>query len=339
MGRTHPKFTAAVVQAAPVFMDLEGTIAKTISLMEKAAQNGAKLIAFPETWIPGYPVWLWMDSPLWGMQFVQNYSDNSLIIESEQMEEICAAAARLELFVSLGFSEKSNGSLYMAQSLIGPDGQIVFSRRKLKPTHVERSLYGEGDGRDFQVADTELGMIGSLCCWEHLQPLSKYAMYAMNEQIHIAAWPTFSIYNDHAYALGAEVNLAASRTYAVEGQCFVLAPTIVTTQDVREQMVDKPGKEALLNIGGGYSAIFAPDGRMLTEHLKPDEEGILYADIDLGLISLSKVTADPTGHYSRPDVTQLLLNRDASDPVVYSRRSDMSQSMDGDLQEYEEEHT
>ena len=147
--------------------------------------------------------------------------------------------------VVMGHSEKHGGSLYMGQWIIGPDGETIAQRRKLKPTHVERTVFGEGDGSDLAVHDTPLGRVGALCCWEHLQPLSKYAMYAQNEQVHIAAWPSFSLYRGGAYALGPEVNNAASRIYAVEGQCFVLAPCATVVQgDGRHAVRRRPDEEA-----------------------------------------------------------------------------------------------
>jgi hypothetical protein len=132
----------------------------------------------------------------------------------------------------MGHSEKQGGSLYMGQWIIGADGETIAQRRKLKPTHVERTVFGEGDGSDLAVHDTPLGRVGALCCWEHLQPLSKYAMYAQNEQVHVAAWPSFSLYRGGAYALGPEVNNAASRIYAVEGSCFVLAPCATVSKEM-----------------------------------------------------------------------------------------------------------
>jgi nitrilase len=192
----------------------------------------------------------------------------------------------------------------------------VAQRRKLKPTHVERTVFGEGDGSDLSVYPTALGRIGALCCWEHLQPLSKYAMYAQNEQVHIAAWPSFSLYRGGAYALGPEVNNAASRIYAVEGQCFVLAPCATVSKDMHTMLGTDEQKRQLLLPGGGFTRIYAPDGSPLGETIPESEEGIVYADIDLGMISLAKSAADPAGHYSRPDVTRLLLNKTPGDRVV-----------------------
>lgn len=317
MTATHPKFRAAAIQAAPVFLDLDASIDKAVRLIAEAAANGAKLIAFPETWLPGYPWFVWLDSPAWGMQFIQRYHDNSLVYGTPQAERIAQAAKKHNIVVVMGLSEKQGGSLYMGQWIIDENGNTVAQRRKLKPTHVERTVFGEGDGSDLTDYDTGLGRIGALCCWEHLQPLSKYAMYAQNEQVHIAAWPSFSLYRGGAYALGSEVNNAASRIYAVEGQCFVLAPCATVSAEMVQMLCgDDPMKKQLLLAGGGFTAIYAPDGQLMHEPLPEDQEGIVYADLDLGMISLAKAAADPAGHYSRPDVTRLLLNKTPGDRVV-----------------------
>lgn len=309
MTKQHSQFRAAAVQAAPVFLDLDATVDKAIGLIEEAASNGASLIAFPETYIPGYPWYIWLDSVAWQMQFVQRYFDNALEYGSPQAERLAQAAKDNDIMVALGHSERDGGSLYMGQWIIGQDGKTIAKRRKLKPTHVERSVFGEGDGRDLSVHDSDLGRVGALCCWEHLQPLTKYAMFAQNEQVHIAAWPSFSLFPGGAYQLGPEVNTGASRAYAVEGGCFVIAPTALVSDEMSQIMCDTDTKKALLTTGGGYAQIYAPDGQLISNVLAPDEEGLVYADIDLGLISLAKGPGDPAGHYSRPDVTQLVLNK------------------------------
>src|SRR5215216_784304 len=241
MGLVHQKYKVAVVQAAPVFLDLDATVDKTIALIEEASAQGAKLIAFPETFIPGYPWQIWLGAPAWaiGRGFVQRYFDNSLAFDSPQAEKIRQAVKRAKLTAVLGLSERDGGSLYIAQWLIGPDGETIAKRRKLRPTHAERTVFGEGDGSDLAVHDrAEVGRLGALCCWEHLQPLSKFAMYG-------------------------------------------------------------------------------PDGSPLAEKLPPDQEGILHADIDLGMIGVAKNAADRAGHYSRPDVTRLLLNTTRANRVEH----------------------
>ena len=330
MATTHPSFRAAVVQAAPAFLDLDAGIDKATHLIAEAAAHGAKLVAFPETWFPGYPFFLWLDSPAWTMQFIQRYHDNSLVIDSPEYERLAKAARDNGISIFIGFSEKHGGSLYLAQALIDETGSTVYTRRKLKPTHVERTLFGEGDGSDLCVVDTPLGRIGGLCCWEHLQPLSKYAMYSQNEQVHVAAWPSFSLYRGGAYALGPEVNNAASRLYAVEGQCFVLAPCGVVSPAMIELMCGAdPMKNQLLLPGGGFARAYAPDGRELGEALPEDAEGLVYADLDLGFISLAKNAADPAGHYSRPDVTRLLFDSSRHEPVVRMAASESPVKNDG----------
>ncbi len=316
MPTSHPKFRAAAVQASPVFLDLDATVDKSIALIAEAAAQGAKLIAFPETFIPGYPWHIWLDSPAWGMQFVQRYFDNALVYGSPQADRIAKAAADHQIMVVMGHSERDRGSLYMGQWIIGADGETVAMRRKLKPTHVERTVFGEGDGSDLSVYDTPLGRIGALCCWEHLQPLSKYAMYAQNEQVHIAAWPSFSLYRGGAYALGAEVNNAASRIYAVEGSCYVIAPCATVSAAMVEQLCVDDMKKQLLLEGGGFARIYAPDGQLMHEPLAENAEGLVYADLDLSMIALAKAAADPAGHYARPDVTRLVLDKTPGDRVL-----------------------
>jgi nitrilase len=308
MSSLHPRFKAAAIQQAPVFLDLDATVDKTCALMAEAADNGAELIGFPETWLPGYPFWIWLGPPLWGMQFVQRYNDNSLTVDSPQFRKLQQAARKNKIHASIGCSLKQDGTLYIAQVQLDDAGEVINIRRKLKPTHVERSVFGEGDGTDMVVLPTRLGRIGALNCWEHLQPLNRYALFAQNEQIHMAAWPAFSVYLDMAYALGPQVNCAATMTYAAEGQCFVIASTMVITDALHDVLGASPEQRQMLRTGGGYSMIYGPDGRPLAAPLAPDEQGIIYADIDLGLISLAKAAGDPAGHYARPDVTQLLFN-------------------------------
>lgn len=307
----------ACVQAAPAFLDLAAGIDKTIALINEAAENGADLIAFPETWLPGYPWFLWLDSPAWGMQFLQRYHENSLVLGSEEARRISDAGRAAGIHVVLGYSEREAGSLYIGQWIIDDRGETVGTRRKLKPTHVERTLFGESDGSSLSVYDTALGRVGALACWEHLQPLSKYALYAQHEQIHVAAWPSFSIYRAATSALGPDVNVAASRVYAAEGQCFVIAPCGVVSPEMIGMLCgDDAQKNALLQAGGGHARIFGPDGGELATPLGEHEEGLLYAVLEPAAITYAKAAADPVGHYSRPDVVRLMLNRTSNRTVV-----------------------
>lgn len=326
MVNTISAFRVAAVQAAPVFMDLSGTVQKTIDLIKEAAEAGAKLVAFPECWIPGYPFYIWLGAPAWWMKFVQRYHMNAMEVDSAETNAICAAARQHKIMVALGYTERSGGSLYISQLLVGADGKLIARRRKLKPTHMERTVFGEGCGADLAVHDTSLGRVGMLCCWEHLQPLSRFALYSMNEQVHVAAWPSFSVYSGIAHALGATVNNAASLMYAVEGQCYVIAPCAIITESIIDTLCETADQRQLIKAGGGFAKIYAPDGQSIGTPLTETEEGLVLADIDLALIPLAKAVADPAGHYARPDVTRLLLNRSSARAVetMHSRFEDVA---------------
>ncbi|GAA6210226.1 carbon-nitrogen hydrolase family protein [Cognatishimia sp. WU-CL00825] len=299
----------AVVQAAPVWIDLQGGVEKTVKLIDEAGAQGVQLINFPETWLPGYPWQIWMGPPAFAIKYFGRYVKNSIVAGSDEEKALCAAARRNNIHVVVGVSERVGGSLYMAQWHIGPDGKMLSRRKKLKPTHVERSVFGEGDGSDMIVNDTEIGKIGALCCWEHFQPLSKYSLFAQGEQIHCAAWPAFSLYDKLTHGFSAEVNTNANQTYAMEGQCFVLQSCAMISQEIYDELVTSEQLQMFMDVGGGYSRIFGPDGATNGENLAPTEEGLVIADIDMNKIIMAKVAADPAGHYSRPDVFALVHNK------------------------------
>ena len=312
--------TAAIVQAAPAFLDLDASVAQCERLVHEAARQGASLIAFPETFIPGYPWWIWQCAPaeIFGRDLIRRYFANSLDYAGQHAARLAEAARSAGITAVLGLAERDGGSLYIGQWVIGPDGNTLLRRRKLKPTHAERTVFGEGDGSDLQVVDSSVGRLGALCCWEHLQPLSKFAMYAQHEQIHVAAWPSLGSGAGRAlYSLGYEVNNAASQIYAAEGGCFVLAPcATISPQMVDIVCGDDPRARARFLAGGGRAMAYAPDGRPLTEPRDPHWEGLIYVDLDLTLIATAKSALDPVGHYARPDATQLLLHRQQRQVVV-----------------------
>lgn len=312
------QFKVAAVQAAPCFLDRKAGIAKAVRYIAEAAAAGARIVVFPEVWLPGYPNHIWLGPVAWGMQFVGRYFENSIEAGSPEDRALADAARKHGIQVSMGLSERDGGSLYIAQWHYGEDGEIIQRRRKLKPTHVERTVFGEGDGSDLAVNQTAIGRIGQLSCWEHLQPLSKYAMYAQNEQVHCAAWPNLALYEGGAYALGHQVNNGASMIYAVEGSCFVIAACALVSKEQQDVLCQgDPEKEALCPVGGGYTRIFAPDGRDIGTNLPHTEEGLVTAEVDLGMIAFAKAAADPAGHYARRDVTRLLFNRKRQRPVMH----------------------
>lgn len=254
---------------------------------------------------------------------------NSLVRDSPEMRRIQQAAKAANLVVVLGYSEREGASLYMGQSFISQDGEIVHHRRKIKPTHVERTLWGEGQAESLKtVIDTPFGKVGGLNCWEHLQPLLRYYEYAQGVQIHIASWPAEFCMPDPAalawqYHETGEASYRASQFMAIEGQTFVVvASQILTEQNLglNNLTAAPPIKTVnpshiLLNHadrhaqpGGGFSMIFGPDGKPLAKALTDGEEGILVTDIDLRDIDRAKAFIDTVGHYARPDLLSLLVN-------------------------------
>jgi nitrilase len=307
----------AAVQAASVWLDADATIDKSIAMIAQAAANGADLIAFPETHVPGYPWWIWLGTPFWGAQFVGRFHENSLTVDGKRMLRLREAAKKNKITVVMGYSERGGASLYMSQVIIGPDGELIGNRRKLKPTHVERSVFGEGDGSDLVVFDRPFGRMGCLNCWEHYQTLTKFAMYSQHEQIHVSSWPSQSLYQPAVRTFGLKVNESAMRMYAVEGQLFVVNSSNLVDQLCLDTFCDTPEKRQLIELGGGWARFFGPDGGDLAEPLPHTEEGILYADLDLRQIPLAKAAADPVGHYARSDVLSLRFNRSKTSPVEH----------------------
>lgn len=276
---------------------------------------------------------------------MDEYFRNSLVKESEEMDRIRAAVRESGMFVVLGYSERHNGSLYIAhvcplprkvnhrqpgresftkipQSFIDPTGTIVHHRRKIKPTHVERAYYGDGQADSFKtVVSSPFGKIGGLNCWEHSQTLLRYYEYAQDVDIHVASWPL--IWDQPPkdkvpwlYQITPQMNSRLSQVMAFEGACFVLVATQVLTEKSREKCQLKDFVYATTP-GGGFSMIFGPDGSPIVEAPASGEEIILYADIDLKNKYLAKHNLDIVGHYSRPDLLSLRVTAEASSPVHY----------------------
>ncbi|KAF2878239.1 cyanide hydratase/nitrilase-like protein [Massariosphaeria phaeospora] len=297
----------AVTQHEPVWFDLAATVDKTCRLIEEAASEGAKLIAFPEVWIPGYPLWIWsrpLDPPM-----ATQYINSSLSYDSPHLATICAAARTHAIAVLLGLSENEGNSLYISQCLISPTGTLLMQRRKLKPTHMERTVFGDGDGPSLHnvVAVDGVGRVGALSCWEHMQPLLKYHTISQAEQIHVAAWPPVHAHDGSAAALfsmSADGVQILAQTYAIEAATFVLHCTSVLSAAGIDAMKvhDSP---LFSKPGGGHSAVYGPDGRRLTEPIPPEQEGMVYAELPLDLITTVRHFVDAVGHYSRPDLLWL----------------------------------
>lgn len=294
----------AAAQLAPVFLDRAATVSKTCDAIAEAARNSAQLVAFPESFIPGYPYWAMVRDPLSIGEFNRRLFDASLEIPGPDCARLSDAAKKARCHVVLGLTEREGGTLYNSQLVLGPDGAILGKRRKLMPTSHERMVWGRGDGRDLAVWNTSLGVLGALICYEHSNPLYRYAIQAQGEQIHVANWPG-------GIAIDGIID-AAARHYAFEGQCFVINVTAVLTDEIISALGQGGEK---LKSGGGYSAIIAPNGRFLAGPMQSGET-ILYADLDFDSITNMKMIVDSAGHYARPDVVRLHIDRRAQNPLV-----------------------
>ncbi|KAK6840446.1 hypothetical protein PG995_016200 [Apiospora arundinis] len=299
----------AVTQAEPVWFDLEATVDKTCTLIAEAAANGARLVSFPECWIPGYPAWIW-DRPV-DPDLIVAYTRNSLVLSSTQMDRIRSCAAQHQMVVVLGFSENRHDSLYISQAIIDADGEVKVSRSKIKASHMERTVFGDATAECLQsVAQTSAGRIGTLSCWEHCQPLLKYHTYTQREQIHVSAWPpVFAHQGPELWSMSREGVENMSRTYAIESQSFVLHTTAVLGKNGIEKMKVQDSM-LMATPGGGCSAVFGPDGRKISTDIPTTEEGIVYADLNLDDIIKAKSFIDLCGHYSRPDLLWLGVDKD-----------------------------
>ncbi len=298
---------AAVVQAAPILFDRDASIEKACRLTAEAAGQGARLILFPEAFVPAYPRGFTFGTAIGsrsaaGRRLWGRYWANSVIIPSPTTDAMGAAARAAGAYLAIGVIERdgeaSGGTLYCTVLYFGPDGRLLGKHRKLKPTAAERLIWGEGDGSTLTVLDTELGRIGGLICWENYMPLARTALYAKGVELYLA--PT---------ADSRETWQATLRHIACEGRCFVLGCNQYVTKAMYP--VDLPCIEELAGqpevMCRGGSAIVSPLGELLAEPLY-DREGILTADLDLAEVARAKFDFDVVGHYARPDVFQLHVN-------------------------------
>ncbi|HUF03266.1 MAG TPA: carbon-nitrogen hydrolase family protein [Aridibacter sp.] len=309
---TKKTVRAALVQKPPVFLNLEESVAKLSDLALECANEGAEIIVFPETWLPGYPVWLddapeaalWEHPPakrLFGYLF-----ENSVEVPGPDFGKLVEAAKESGAYLVVGMHEREGGTLYNTTATIAPDGSWKI-HRKLTPTYTERLVWGVGDGSTLETMDTPYGVLGGLICWEHWMPLARAAMHSKQEIVHTAQYPTVH-----------ERHQIASRQYAFEGQCFVLASGSVLSRDEALEGFDSLGTddkevrgllESMRNerLLRGGSAVIAPDISYVTEPLF-DNQSTVFADLDLSMAAQGRLLLDTDGHYSRPDVFELRVN-------------------------------
>ncbi len=307
----------AMVQQPPVLLDREATLAAAVTHLHAAAHAGANLAVFPETFIPGYPAWIWRlrpgaDYDLTG-EIYERLVENSVDLAADGLQPLREAAAELRIVVLCGVHERDGSfgrsTVYTTLVTIDAAGEIRNRHRKLVPTNPERMVWGQGDGRGLRVVETAAGRVGGLICWENYMPLARYALYAEGVEVYVA--PTWD---------DGDTWIATMRHIAAEGRCWVLGSgCALRASDVPATF---PGRDQVFSdsdewINPGDSVVVAPGGDIVAGPLH-EEFGMLLADIEPAHAAAARRTLDVTGHYSRPDVFQLSVDRSARDPVTYS---------------------
>lgn len=305
----------AAAQFAPAYLDREATLKTVLDIIERAASESVDLLAFPETFVPGYPSWTdfthasYFDHPDQKASYAR-YVDNSVDIANGDLDDVVAAARDAAMFVYLGVAERarSTGSVYCSLVAIDPAAGVVGIHRKLKPTYGERLVWADGDGAGLRVHDHRGVRLSGLNCWENWMPLARAAMYAQGPHVHVATWPG-------SPAVAHDV----SRFVAMEGRLFVVSAGAVLRAEhlpddweLRNEML-----EAHRVYASGGSIIVAPDGTVIAEAEK-GEETLLVADLDLARVRAARHNFDPAGHYSRPDVLRLGVDRERREPAHFT---------------------
>ncbi|MEM6536584.1 MAG: carbon-nitrogen hydrolase family protein [Pseudomonadota bacterium] len=309
---TQSQTKIAAIQAVPVLFDKQRSAEKAAALIKEAGSNGASLAAFGETWLPGYPFWIEGGVTDLTWQASAEYIDNAIVIGGPETDLLCNAAKESNIDVVIGIAERdplTNGSVYCTALSIGAEGKVLGRHRKLKPTHAERIIWSDGDGAGLRTYQRPYGRLSALNCWEHQMMLPGYSLVAQGTQFHCALWPGWEkTPRPEEYCWARQ--LVLSRAFASQAAAYVIcAAGLRRSTDIPEHLRPLGDWEH-----AGHSAIIDPRGELIAGPL--EGEGILYADASLDVIRAAKAACDIAGHYSRPDVFDVTVNRSAADSRV-----------------------
>lgn len=306
----------AIAQESPKILNRDETLNMAVGLIEEASKGGAELVVFPEAFISGYPAWIWRLRPGgdWGAseELHSKLLSNALDIDNGELAPLCEAAKANSISIVCGLNERdgtlSRGTVYNSVVMIGADGSIINRHRKLMPTNPERMVWGFGDATGLNVVDTAVGKVGSLICWENYMPLARYALYAQGVEVYIA--PTYD---------SGDGWIGTMQHIAREGRCWVISSGVALQRsDIPDDFPDRdtvyPDSEDWINPGD--SVVIAPGGEIVAGPMH-QEKGLMFAEIDSSRVASAKRALDVAGHYSRPDVFTLNVNKQPQSPVDF----------------------
>lgn len=315
----------SAVHAAPVYLDKNKTTKKIIDFINKASRENSKIVVFPETYLPGFPIWNALDTPINNHEFFVQYQKNSVEISGNEIKNIAEAAKKNHIIVSLGFSEKvnySSGCLFNSNILIDENGEIKVHHRKMVPTFFEKLTWSNGDSKGLEVFDSPIGKIGALICGENTNPLARYSFIAQGEQIHISSyppiWPTHTPNSTDRYDLASAIRIRAG-AHSFEGKLFnIVSSSIVDaeTKSILNKSINN-AETIIQNSPKGLSMIVGPDGLPIKE-ISSENDQILSAEIDLTKTIVAKQFHDLSGYYNRFDIFDLKVNRFRTKPINFN---------------------